>query len=160
MVSELEFFHLSRVTWRELCFGAFLSPPASPFGFTGHYPLAARPTPPSAGTAGSGRAQTLPRWRLHDTDRRIPRDRTGHDLDERLLYNSVCHRTKRFLRRNQSVSPRIAAVLPLTILSRPEALKATRSRRACRMAISHNPCTLLIANSERGKRDVTDIDRS
>jgi hypothetical protein len=33
--------------------------------------------------AGSGRAQTLPRWPLPSTDRRIDKDRTGPDLDER-----------------------------------------------------------------------------
>jgi hypothetical protein len=37
----------------------------------------------------------------------------------------------------------LAAVGPLTILSWPEALKASRSRRACRMAIRRNARSLL-----------------
>jgi len=37
----------------------------------------------------------------------------------------------------------LAAVGPLTILSWPEALNASRSRRACRMAIRRNACSLL-----------------
>src|SRR5271157_5326899 len=37
----------------------------------------------------------------------------------------------------------LAAVGPLTILSWPEALNASRSRRACRMAIWRNACSLL-----------------
>jgi len=53
-----------------------------PFGFTDHSSLAPRPTP---GPAGSGRAQTLPRWPLPDTDHRIVKDRTGPDLDERVV---------------------------------------------------------------------------
>ncbi len=44
-------------------------------------PLATRhsPLPP----------KTLPRWLLPDTDRRIAKDRTGPDLDERSLYFSM-----------------------------------------------------------------------
>ena len=42
--------------------------------------------PPSASPAGAGRAQTLPRWLLPDTDTRIVKDRTGPDLDERPVY--------------------------------------------------------------------------
>ena len=37
----------------------------------------------------------------------------------------------------------LAAVGPLTILSWPEAINASRSKRACRMAISRNACSLL-----------------
>jgi|GEM_PF-3133660 len=51
---------------------------------TDHCSPATRPSsrrPP--GPAGSGRAQTLPRWLLPDTDRRISKERTGPDLDER-----------------------------------------------------------------------------
>jgi len=36
--------------------------------------------------AGSGRAQTLPRWLLPSTDRRIGKDRTGPGLDERPIH--------------------------------------------------------------------------
>src|SRR5271157_1727918 len=41
---------------------------------------------PHAPPAGSGRARTLPRWRVPDTDRRIEKDGTGPDLEERPLY--------------------------------------------------------------------------
>src|SRR5208283_3052767 len=37
----------------------------------------------------------------------------------------------------------LATVGPLTILSWPEALNASRSKRACRMAIRRNACSLL-----------------
>ncbi len=79
----------TRAIW--LCFGAFLPPPASSLQF--HWPLitilpshAPRPTP---GPAGSGRAQTLPRWLQPDTDSRIGKDRTGPDRDERSLSFSM-----------------------------------------------------------------------
>jgi len=49
-------------------------------------PHAPRSTPHDAGPAGSGRAQTLPRWLLPDTDRRIAKGRTRPDLDERAVY--------------------------------------------------------------------------
>src|SRR5271157_5555460 len=56
------------------------------FAFTGHYSLATRHYPsPSARPAGSGRAHTLPRWLLPDTDRRIDKDRAEPDLDDRPL---------------------------------------------------------------------------
>ncbi len=50
----------------------------------GHCSAAPRPTTP--GPAGSGRAQTFPRWLLPSTDRRIDNDRTGPDLDERSVH--------------------------------------------------------------------------
>ncbi len=83
----------TRAIW--LCFGAFLSPPAPCLLLhgaltTGHYSPATRhsPLPPRhpPGPAGSGPAQTLPRWLLPDTDSRFAKDRTGPDLDERPLY--------------------------------------------------------------------------
>ena len=43
--------------------------------------FAPRPTP-HAPPAGTGRAQTLPRWLLPATDSQIGKDRTGSDLDE------------------------------------------------------------------------------
>ena len=75
------------------------------FGFTGqwlcycHFHAASRPTHPatSARTSGVRSCADPPRWLLPDTDRRIGKDRTGPDLDERPLY-LVCHRTRRFLR--------------------------------------------------------------
>ena len=63
-------------------------PSDSLVGFTGHNspatrhsPLATRhlPLPPT----------TLPRWRLHDTDSRFGKDRTGPDRDERSLSFSM-----------------------------------------------------------------------
>ena len=42
-----------------------------------------------ASPAGSGRAQTFPRWLLPSTDPRIDKDRTGPDLDERPVYFSM-----------------------------------------------------------------------
>ena len=69
----------TRAIW--LCFGAFLSPPYSPFRFhwpqttdywslfSCHWPLFSRHSPlPS---------KTLPRWLLPDTNRRIAEDRMG-----------------------------------------------------------------------------------
>ena len=53
------------------------------FGFY-CWPLSSRPHPTlHPPPAGSGRTQTLPRWLLPDTDRRLDKDRTGPDLDER-----------------------------------------------------------------------------
>src|SRR5271157_1615455 len=50
-------------------------------------PLAPAPRHTSHATpAGSGRAQTVPRWLLPDTDSRISKDQTGPDLDERHHY--------------------------------------------------------------------------
>jgi len=56
----------SRAIW--LRSGTFLSPAAPSLQI--HWP-------PTAGPAGSGNAQTLPRWLLPDTDRRIAKDRMG-----------------------------------------------------------------------------------
>jgi len=47
-----------------------------------HWPLFSRRPP---GPAGSGHAQTLPRWLLPSTDRRIGKDRTEPDRDDRPL---------------------------------------------------------------------------
>ena len=88
-----------RANW--LRSGAFLSPPdPSPPNhwpptthywplFACHRPLFSCSTLHAphltlhAPPAGSGRAQTLPRWPLPSTNRRIDKDRTGPDLDER-----------------------------------------------------------------------------
>src|SRR5271165_1192019 len=74
----------------------------APFGFTGHYPLASRSTPPAPRrpppeAAESGRAQTLPRWLLPATDRPIAKIRTG-PISTSGPSISVCHLTRRFLR--------------------------------------------------------------
>ena len=131
----------TRAIW--LCFGAFLSPPASSLQFhwllaTDHHSPVPRSTP---GPAGSGRAQT-PHWLLPDSDRRFIRDRTGSNLDERRLY--IQYVTKPGDSRGK-INPLLLARhrRPLTILSWPEALNASRSKRACRMAIRRNACSLL-----------------
>ena len=73
-------------------------PPASltaghyPQHSTLHAPRHPRRHPP--GPAGAGRAQTLPRWLLPGTNRRIAKKRPGPDLDERpLLFQYVTGRT-------------------------------------------------------------------
>ena len=77
------------------------------------------------------------------TDRRIAKDRTRPDLDEHPLSYYVtepsdsCGQIKQFF-----LFP-LAADQPLTILSRHEALNATSSRRARRMAIRRNVCPFL-----------------
>jgi|SRR5271157_2802688 len=79
----------TRAIW--LCSGAFLSPPARFLRI--HWPLSSRSTlhapRPTPGPAGSGRAWTLPRWLLPDTDNRIGKDRMGTDHDERSLSFSM-----------------------------------------------------------------------
>ena len=55
----------------------------------------------------------------------------------------VCHRTRRFVPTNPSVFFPLAAGQPWTILSRPEALNASGSRPACRLAISRNAYSLI-----------------
>ena len=83
------------------------------------------------------------RWLLPDTDRRIVKDRTGPDLDERPLYIEYVTEPGDFLRKNQTVLSPLAAVGPLTILSRPGALHTSGSRRACLMPIRRNACSLI-----------------
>ena len=85
----MEFFLLSRVTWRELRFGAFFHrqlPPSASLT-TGHYPLAPRPTPPPyAGTSGVRSCARPSPAGYSDTNRGITKDRTGLDPDEHPLY--------------------------------------------------------------------------
>src|SRR5271165_3814101 len=94
---------------------------------TSHAPRPHAPRHPShlpPGPAGSGREQTLPRWRLPATDRRIAKDRTGPDLDERPHYFIMS--PIRAISSDKSIrfSP-LAAARPLTIRSWPEGLNAT-----------------------------------
>jgi len=136
----------TRAIW--LCFGAFLSPPAPCLRLhgaltTGHYSPATRHYLPAI--RRYQRVQVMrkpPRWRLHDTNRRFATDRTGPDLDDRPpLFNMSPNRaipTEKSIRCSF-----LAAVGPLTILSWPEALNASRSKRGCRMAIRRNACPLL-----------------
>jgi len=58
---------------------------------------------PHAPPAGSGRARTLPRWRVPDTDRRIEKDGTRPNLDQRALY-LIMRRTRRFLARSRGAA--------------------------------------------------------
>src|SRR5208337_955354 len=64
------------------CHSSHWHPPSRPT------PRASRPTPHAA-PAGSGRAQTLPRRLLPDTDRPIAKKPNGPDLEERPLYSSM-----------------------------------------------------------------------
>jgi len=70
--------------------------------------------------------QTLPRWLLPNTDRRIAKERAGRDLDERPSI-SVWHRNRRFVRTNQSVPPLAAA--PCWMAGCAEGLEGPPSRR-------------------------------
>src|SRR5208283_4888171 len=82
-VSEHQYSSSSpELSWRELCFGAFRSPPVPcrrlhrPL-FSCHWPLFSRHS--SLATT----FQDPPPWLLPDTDHRIVKIRTGLDLDER-----------------------------------------------------------------------------
>jgi len=106
-----------------------------------HWPLFSHPPP---GPAGSGRAQTLPRWLLPDTDMRIVKDRTGPDLDERPVYFSMSPNRAIPSDKSNFSSPH-AAARPLTIRSRPEALNAKGSKRPA--GCPSNACTVLVPPS-------------
>ena len=119
-----------------LCFGAFLSPPSPSLRI--HRPLSSRPTLHAPRRHQRGQAVRRPsRWFLHATDRRIGKNRTGPDLDEHPSI-SLCHRNRRFLQTKSIRFFPLAAAQPLAILSRPEALKAISSRRACWIAKSRD----------------------
>ena len=102
------------------------------FAFTGHWPLFSRhsPLPPKA----------LPRCLLPDTDRRIAKDRTGPDRDEHPLYFIMS--PNQAIPAHKSIrSFPLAAAHPSKVLSWPEALHASGSRRACLMHIGPNACS-------------------
>src|SRR5271165_1597490 len=104
-----------------------------PFGFSGHNSPATRhsPLPPT----------TLPHCLLPATDHPIAKTRTGPISTNGLYIQYVtepgdsCGKSIRY--------SLLATVGPLTILPWPEALNASRSKRACRMAIRRNACSLL-----------------
>ena len=73
-------------------------PPTSP----GHGSPAPRSTPPSAGTSAVRSHADPPPLATACHRPRIPKDRTGPDLDERALY-LIMRRTRRLLRTNPSV---------------------------------------------------------
>ncbi len=67
----------------------------------------------------------------------------GPDLAERTLYLTYYAPKQAIPAENPIRSPPLAAARPLIILSWPEALNASGSKRACRMAISRNACSLV-----------------
>jgi len=130
----------TRAIW--LCFGAFLSPPASSLQF--HWLLTT--ILPSHAPRRNQRGQVVrrpsstgycltPTGDLSKTER-SPISTNGHSIFS--------------ISPNQAIPAEksircslLAAAGPLTILSWPEALNASRSKRARRMAIRCNACSLL-----------------
>ena len=80
----------------------FLAPPTRTWHPRppGHWSPAPGSTTP--GPAGSGPAQTFPRWLLPSTDRGLTEIERGPISTIGLPYYSVCHRTGRPLRANQT----------------------------------------------------------
>ncbi len=126
-----------------LCFGAFLSPPVPSLRIhwplttgrcsraTGHYSRATRhylPRPSPAGYCLPPTAEL----------RKIEWARSGRA--DPLSYYAP---KQAIPAENPIRSPPLAAARPLIILSWPEALNASGSKRACRMAISRNACSLV-----------------
>ena len=82
------------------CFGAFLSPPAPPFGFTDDWPLSSRPTlhaPPSAGTSGVRSCADLPPLATLTPIAALPKTERSPIPTSTPLF-LVCHRNRGFLR--------------------------------------------------------------
>ena len=128
-------------------FGRFLSPPARSLRI--HWPLSSRstlhaPRHPPLGPAGSGHAQTLPRWLLPATDRRITNRPNGTRSRRAALYFSMSP-NQAISAENSISSPPTRPAQPLTILSRPEAPDSSGFRRDCRSALGRNarPFSLL-----------------
>ncbi len=70
---------------------------------TGHYPLATRPTPPSAGTSGVRSCANPPPLASLSPTVGLPKtERDPISTGPPIL---LCHRTKRFLRTNQTILP-------------------------------------------------------
>ena len=96
--------------------------------------------------AGSGRAQTLPRWLLPSTDRRIaknergPISTSGASIFSMSLKFSMLPNQEIPSDKSIPFSP-LAAARPLTKRLWPEALDARGSKRACRMATYRNART-------------------
>ena len=137
----------TRAIW--LCFGAFLSPPAPcPLLHgaltTGHYSPASRST--RASIRRDQRGQVVrrpypagycltPTADLPKTER-DPISTNGHSI-------FIMSPNQAIPAEKSNRSSPLATTPPLTILSWPEALNASGSRRACRMAIRRNACSLL-----------------
>ncbi len=126
----------TRAIW--LCFGAFLSPPASPFGFTGHYPLASRPTPRPA-----------LRWDQRDQVVRGPSP-AGYCL------TPTVELAKTERGPTSTTGPSIFSMSPNQAISAEKSIRFSPNRR--RPTVDHS----LAVGGVQGerKRDVTDIDRS
>ena len=111
------------------------------------WPLFSRLTPYAsrstlhARPAGLGHAQTFSRWRLHATDRRIGKDRTGPDLDERPLYLSM---SPKQAIPAEKINPFLPTRCRPTVDHSLAAEDAQRQwlQAACRIAISRNACSL------------------
>jgi len=137
----------TRAIW--LCFGAFLSPPAPCLLLhgaltTGHYSPATRHCLPAIRRDQRGQVVRrpypagsclTPTADLPKTER-DPISTNGHSIF--IMSPNQAIPAEKSIRCSL-----LAAVGPLTILSWPEALNASRSRRACRMAIRRNACSLL-----------------
>ena len=97
-------------------------------------PHAPRPTPPSAGTSGVRSCANPPP--LASLSPTVGLPKTERDpISTGTPYLKLCHRTRRFLRTNQTILPLPARRRPpLTILSWQEAPNARGSKGACRMA--------------------------
>src|SRR5208337_4939439 len=106
---------------------------------TSTWPLFSRPTPHQRGQVVRGPSPAgyclLPTAELAKTERG-PISMSTPSI-------SVCHRIRRFVRIKSTDSSPLAAAQPLNILSWPETLNASGSRRACRMAVRRNACSLL-----------------
>ena len=133
-----------RVNW--LCFVLFYHR-CPPFGFTEDSSLSSRLSrlrlPPSPTGSGFRLYATRPRWLLLATDRRMGQVRTGPDLDQRRLYFNMSPNQTIPADKSTYSSP-LAAAQPLIILSWPEALDASGSSRASRMAICCNAFPILV----------------
>ena len=97
----------------------FLAPPTRTWHPRppGHWSPAPGSTTP--GPAGSGRAQTFPRWLLLSTDRGLTEIERGPISTIGLPYYSVCHRTGRPLRANQTFRRRSPVGAPGRGVGRP-----------------------------------------
>ena len=122
--------------------------PAS--GFTDCWPLSSTlhasrstpPAPPSSGTSGGGSYADPPPLATAWYQPSNCQKTTGTRSRRAAPPLSVCHRTDKSIGQIRPFSSPAAAE-PFTILLWPEALNASGSRRACRMATRRNACSLL-----------------
>ena len=96
------------------------------------------PEPPTAGTSGVRPCADPPAgYCMQPTAELVKAERDPISTSGPSI--QVCHRTRRFLQAKSIRFFPLAAAQPLTILSWPEALKASGSRRACRSALAWMP---------------------